>query len=152
MNARRDPQKPSTGWLSRISRPKKPRTTPPEKTPTSAATSATPKARRAPYAVSGWQVLASFSAIAIMALACIYHLYVRFEGIHSGYETGKERRVQAQLLLERRELRLEMASLKEQRRIEAEARQRLGMEVAPVERIVSTQQKRKAVAVSGGAL
>jgi cell division protein FtsL len=55
-------------------------------------------------------------------------------------------------LLERRELRLELASLKSPERIEIEARERLGMEIPDHRRIVPVGKKRKVVSVSGGAL
>jgi cell division protein FtsL len=56
------------------------------------------------------------------------------------------------LLLERRELRLELASLKSPGRVETEARERLGMEIPDHRRIVPVGRKRKSISVSGGAL
>jgi cell division protein FtsL len=150
MNLKRQPAASarSGGLLSRLSRPRHKRDA-----ETNVQASLMPHRGSAPTAAASLrQVVLSFMAILFMAAACVYHLHVRFEGIHTGYETGRERRIQARLLLERRELRLEMASLKEQRRIEAEARQRLGMEVPPVERIVSINKARKTVTVSGGTL
>jgi len=90
--------------------------------------------------------------IGVVAAAFIYHLHVRFEGVRLGYETSQARAERAQLLVERRELRLELASLKSLDRIEAEARQRLDMEIPDHKRIIPVRSpKRKTVATSGGA-
>jgi cell division protein FtsL len=82
----------------------------------------------------------------------IYHLHVRFEGVKLGYETSRQKKIQTRLLLEKKELMLELASLKEQKRIEEEARKKLGMEIPGFERIVPVTKKRRVVSVSGGAL
>lgn len=91
--------------------------------------------------------------VIFLAAACyIFHLHVRFEGVQMGYEASQQRKIQTQLLLERRELRLELASLKEQKRIEQEARKKLGMETPTFNRIIPVTKKRRVVSVSGGAL
>ena len=97
-------------------------------------------------------VLMMTVVIAIVCGAFIFHLSVRFEGVRLGYETSKARSLQTRLLLEQRELRLELASLKAPERVEADAREKLGMEVPDHNRIVPIDRKRKVVSVSGGAL
>lgn len=90
--------------------------------------------------------------LALVTGAFLAHLYIRFEGVRLGYETNRARAARTRLLLERRELRLELASLKSPGRVEAEARERLGMEIPDHRRIVSVGKKRKTISVSGGAL
>jgi cell division protein FtsL len=89
--------------------------------------------------------------IALVGGAFLAHLHVRYEGIRLGYETSKARAVRTRLLLERRELRLELASLKSPQQIEVEARERLGM-VAPDHSRIVPIRPRRTVAASGGAL
>lgn len=83
--------------------------------------------------------------------AFVWHLNVRYEGIRLGYETSRARAERARLLVERRELRLELASLKAPERIEALAREKLDMEMPKHDRIVTVGTKRRAVLASGGA-
>jgi len=90
--------------------------------------------------------------IVLVTAAFQVHLYIRFEGIRLGYDTNRARAARIRLLLERRELRLELASLKSPGRVEKEARERLGMEIPDHRRIVPVGRKRKSVSVSGGAL
>jgi len=87
-----------------------------------------------------------------ITVAFVFHLSVRFEGIRLGYETSKERSTQTRLLLERRELRLELASLKSPHRVEVEAKERLDMSVPDHRKIITIGKKRRLVSVSGGAL
>ena len=90
--------------------------------------------------------------IVLVTAAFLVHLYIRFEGVRLGYETNRARAARTRLLLERRELRLELASLKSPARVETEARERLGMEIPDHRRIVPVGRKRKSISVSGGAL
>jgi cell division protein FtsL len=90
--------------------------------------------------------------LAVVTVAMLAHLYVRFEGVRLGYETNRARATRTRLLLERRELRLELASLKSPDRVEAEARERLGMEIPDHRRIVPVGGKLEVLSVSGGAL
>jgi len=87
-----------------------------------------------------------------VAAAFVFHLHVRFDGIELGYATSAARARQSRLLLERQELRLELASLKSPAQIEADARERLGMEVPGHNRIIVVGEARRVVSVSGGAL
>ncbi|MDD5307087.1 MAG: cell division protein FtsL [Deltaproteobacteria bacterium] len=90
--------------------------------------------------------------VALVAGAFVFHLYVRFEGIHLGYETSRARAVRARMLVERRELRLELASMKSPDRVEIEAREKLGMEVPDHARIIPIGGRQAPAPASGGAL
>jgi cell division protein FtsL len=87
-----------------------------------------------------------------VAIAFVYHLRVRFEGIELGYATSAARAKQSHLVLERQELRLELASLKAPARVESEARERLGMDVPGHDRIMVIGEAKSAAPLSGGAL
>lgn len=89
------------------------------------------------------------AVIALVAGAFVFHLHLRYEGIRLGYETSRVRTARTRLLLERRELRLELATLKSPRQIEAEARERLGM-VAPDNSRIVPIRPRRTMAASGG--
>lgn len=91
-------------------------------------------------------------SLAIAAAGTLYHLHVRFEGVRLGYEASEQRKIQTKLMLQRRELRLELASMKELGRIEDEAREKLGMETPKAEDFVHVNKTKKVVTVSGGAL
>lgn len=88
---------------------------------------------------------------ALVAGLFVFHLSIRFEGVRLGYETSQARAERARLLVERRELRLELATLKSPKRVEAEARERLGMEVPDHSRIILMGKKNKTIVASGGA-
>jgi cell division protein FtsL len=109
-----------------------------------------PKARRAPQAPMSF-LLAALLVVCIAAAAFAYHLHVRFEGVWLGYETSRARAEHARLLVERRELRLELASLKSPGEVETEARERLGMEVPDHRRIIPIGKTLKPVLASGHA-
>jgi cell division protein FtsL len=89
--------------------------------------------------------------VALVSAAFVLHLHVRFEGVRLGYQTSQARAQRARLLVERRELRLELASLKAPKHVESEAREKLDMEMPDYRRIVSIGNKRKAVLASGRA-
>ena len=91
-------------------------------------------------------------ALAVSAAGILYHLHIRFEGVRLGYEASEQRKIQTRLMLQRRELRLELASMKEPGRIEDEAREKLGMETPKAEKFVHINKTKKVVSVSGGAL
>ena len=88
----------------------------------------------------------------IAGAALVYHLHVRFEGVRLGYEASKARRLQTRLMLKRRELRLELASMKDPGLIEDEAREKLAMEPPEFDKIIPVNRKQRVVSVSGGAL
>jgi cell division protein FtsL len=113
--------------------------------------SASAPAQRAISLGAGYLALFSLIVFAVTA-AFVLHLHVRFEGVELGYATSAARTRQSRLLLERQELRLELASLKSPARVEADARERLGMEVPGHDRIIVIGEARRVVSVSGGAL
>ena len=90
--------------------------------------------------------------IFIAGAALVYHLHIRFEGVRLGYEASKARRLQTRLMLKRRELRLELASMKDPGFIEDEAREKLAMEPPEFDKIIPVNRKQRVVSVSGGAL
>ena len=89
--------------------------------------------------------------LVVMAVAgaFVFHLHVRFQGVWLGYETSRARAERARLLIERRELRLELASLKSPARIETEAREKLGMEMPDHDRIIPIGKKLTPILASG---
>jgi cell division protein FtsL len=89
--------------------------------------------------------------VALVCAAFVFHLQVRFEGVRLGYLTSQARVQRARMLVERRELRLELASLKAPKHVESEAREKLDMEMPDYRRIVTIGSKRKAVLASGRA-
>lgn len=92
-----------------------------------------------------------FLVLMMISGAFATHLWVRFEGVRLGYATSLARDERAKLLLERRELRLELASLKAPARVEAEARDKLGMEVPEHARIIPVGKASNQLVASGGA-
>jgi cell division protein FtsL len=147
---RRPEMRTPSRWTYVLFRPAAPR----------AKRSSTPAAKSPPTSASprsetklGAGYLALFSLIVFaVAAAFVLHLHVRFDGIELGYATSAARARQSRLLLERQELRLELASLKSPARVEADARERLGMEVPGHDRIIVIGETRRFVSVSGGAL
>jgi cell division protein FtsL len=102
------------------------------------------------------QAPASFLAFSLLVIviscsAFVYHLHVRFEGVRLGYDTSQARAERARLLVERRELRLELASLKSPGEVETEAREKLGMDTPDHRRIIPIGKTRKPVLASGRA-
>ena len=137
---------PQSRWAAALFRPKAARA--PSRPPAGTAPAAPPAAGRALSAA----YLALFTLIVIAtAAALVYHLHVRFAGIELGYTTSAARARQSRLVLERQELRLELASLKSPARVEAEARERLGMAVPGHDRIILIGEARRPASVSGGA-
>ena len=101
---------------------------------------------------------ASASYLMLFVLLCIavtggliYHLHLRFEGVRLGYETSRVRAERAQLVAEQRELSLELSSLKSPERVEAEAREKLGMEMPELDQIVPMEKRVSPVLASGRA-
>lgn len=111
-----------------------------------------PKRRPAPLhqAPTSFLILSTV-VTALCCLAFVAHLYIRFEGIRLGYQTSFARAERARLLVERRELRLELATLKSPGEVEAEARERLGMEMPDHNNIIPINRNRTRVLASGRA-
>jgi cell division protein FtsL len=87
--------------------------------------------------------------IAVVTAAFVYHLHIRFEGVWLGYETSRARAEKARLLVERRELRLELASLKSPEKVKLEATEKLGMSMPEHEQIIPIHKRAKRVLASG---
>lgn len=75
-------------------------------------------------------------AVIAASVAFIAHLSLRFETVSLGYDVGRARRDQRQLVEERRLLSIEAATLRDLGRVETIARGALGMEVPEAERVV----------------
>lgn len=77
-------------------------------------------------------------AVAVLAtgIAFVTHLALRFETVRLGYEVGRERRVQRELLDQRRVLSLEAATLKQPSRVETIARSTLSMDTPTSAQVV----------------
>jgi cell division protein FtsL len=147
---RRPEKRAESRWTYVLFRPAEPRARR-ASTPGTDAPNGAPPTRRAPAIGVGYLALMCLVVFAVAA-AFVYHLHVRFEGVELGYATSAARARQSRLLLERQELRLELASLKAPARVEAEARERLGMVVPGHDRIIVIGESRRVVSVSGGAL
>jgi len=102
----------------------------------SAVSSLPPARRQRLRGAVGTRGLAGSVAIfaALFALAA-FHAWTRIEGTLAGYELSRAQVEHAELLREQQALRLELATRKGARRIEADARRRLGMTEPAPERI-----------------
>ncbi len=99
-----------------------------------------------------YSYLVFFCLLSLMVTgALIYHLHIRFEGVRLGYMTSRARAACAQLIAERRELRLEYSSLKSPERIESAAREKLGMEMPEHDRIILMKKRVTPMLASGRA-
>ncbi|MCK9461865.1 MAG: cell division protein FtsL [Proteobacteria bacterium] len=147
---RRPEKRAPSRWTYVLFRPTAPRAKRPSTPDDRAAHGSNASARPASLG-PGYLVLFSLAVFAAAA-AFVFHLHVRFDGIELGYATSAARARQSRLLLEQRELRLELASLKSPARVEADARERLGMAVPGHDRIIVIGEARRFVSVSGGAL
>jgi cell division protein FtsL len=114
----------------------------PERFPELAAWRAEREAQRRTHAPRGflwvWAV-----AVALATLAFVVHLHVRFQIIQTGYALSQAQGEQRRMRLAQRELRLELATLKEPGRIEGQARELLGMERPDHERIIRLDGRRQ---------
>jgi cell division protein FtsL len=127
---------------------------PEEQRPEPSAPPSPTRPRRSPAGhprTSAWYLVLFFFAVIAASGAFVVHLNVRFEGVRLGYETSRARAERSRLLVERRELRLELASLKSPARVESEARERLGMEMPDHTRIIPIGKKLAPVLASGRA-
>jgi len=147
---RRPEKHPPSRWTGVLFRPAAPRARR-SSAPDAGASPTAARQRPAPSLGAGYLALLCLIVFAVTA-AFVLHLHVRFDGVELGYATSAARARQSRLLLERQELRLELASLKSPARVEADARERLGMEVPGHDRIFVIGEARRVVSVSGGAL
>jgi cell division protein FtsL len=115
-------------------------------------TQRTSRAPRTRVEQASLSYLVIFTLLSVLITgALIYHLHLRFDGVRLGYETSRARAERAQLVAEQRELRLELSSLKSPERVEAEAREKLGMEMPGNDRIIPIDRKAAPVVASGRA-
>lgn len=82
------------------------------------------------------------AAVLATATAFIVHLALRFETVRLGYEVGETRREQRRLIEQQRLLAIEAATLRGSERVEAVARNALGMDVPDPESIVPIEEQR----------
>jgi len=80
-------------------------------------------------------------AISLAVVAFVLHLHVRFDIIQTGYALSQAQAEQRRLRLAQRELRLELATLKEPGRIEEQARELLSMDRPDHDRIIRLDER-----------
>ncbi|MCC7536327.1 MAG: cell division protein FtsL [Deltaproteobacteria bacterium] len=100
------------------------------------------------HARRGFLGIWTLSALAAAA-AFVLHLAIRFEVIRLGYELGRQRSIQADLLEDKRLLSLEAASLRDAARVELVARGTLGMSLPTSDRIIPIRDARPARRAAG---
>lgn len=88
-------------------------------------------------------------AVVAATIAFVAHLALRFETVRLGYEVGRARRAQRELVEERRLLSIEAATLRDSERVEAIARGTLGMDLPAADRIVPVGAGSEARRASG---
>lgn len=88
-------------------------------------------------------------AVLAATAAFVVHLSLRFETVRLGYEVGRARRAQRELVEESRLLSIEIATLRDQGRVEAIARGTLGMDLPSADRIVPVGAGSEARRASG---
>ncbi len=89
-------------------------------------------------------------ALLATALAFVVHLAIRFQTVQLGYDVGRARKTQRDLLDQRRTLELEAAHLRHPARVEAIARERLGMDTPGSDAIVVIRRRGTASRPAGG--
>jgi cell division protein FtsL len=84
-------------------------------------------ARRLLRTMRGWLVRRAFMLGAVLVALCLVQVWLQLQVMHLGYELSVARQMQLRLEHERRELDVELATLRDPGRIDALARHRLGM-------------------------
>lgn len=95
-----------------------------------------PRSRRLRGAVGTQGVLGDLLVFLAVGLVAAIHAWTRIEGTLAGYALSAAQVEHSELLQEQKALRLELATLKSSRRLEVEARERLGMVKPAPDRIV----------------
>lgn len=95
-----------------------------------------PRSRRLRGAVSTRGVAADVLLFALVAALASIHAWTRIEGTMAGYALSAAQVEHSELLREQKALRLELATQKSSRRIEADAKKRLGLVKPSPDRIV----------------
>jgi hypothetical protein len=103
---------------------------------------------RVPKASGSYLAVTSLVVI-VVTMAFLFHLHVRFEGIMLGYKTSEARAERIKIITERRELRLELSSLKSPKHLEIKAREEFDMEIPDYRKIVTIGKKQHSVLASG---
>jgi len=78
-------------------------------------------------AMRGWLVRRAFMLGAVLVALCMVQVWLRLQVMQVGYELSVARQMQLRLEHERRELDVELATLRDPGRIDALARKRLGL-------------------------
>lgn len=85
-------------------------------------------------------VLRDTAIFALLGALASLHAWTRIEGTMAGYELSRAQVEHADLLREQKALRLELATRKGAKRIEADARSRLGMTEPAPDRIFAIER------------
>jgi cell division protein FtsL len=89
---------------------------------------ATPKRERAARAAgSRWRLLLGVFLGVVLIAAVLLHVWLRLQVVRMGYVLSTTSKLQTRLEQENRELKVELATLTSPERLEAMARQRLGL-------------------------
>ena len=87
----------------------------------------TPNPSRLLRVVRGWLVRRVLVLGAALVVLCMVQVWLRLQVLHVGYELSAARRMQLRLEHEQRQLEVELATLRDPRRLGEVARRRLGM-------------------------
>jgi cell division protein FtsL len=87
----------------------------------------TPDAGRLMRVMRGYLVRRVLVLGGILVALCMLQVWLRLQVMHVGYELSAAREMQLRLVHEQHELELELATIRDPRRIGEHARQRLGM-------------------------
>ncbi len=86
-----------------------------------------PAERRLGRLTRGWLVRRSLLLGGLLVALCVLRVWLSHQVMRVAYDLSEARKVQLKLEHEQRELELELATLRDPRRIEEAARHRLGM-------------------------
>lgn len=77
--------------------------------------------------VRGWVVRRAFALFLALVGLCMVQVWLRLQVTHVGYDLSVARQLQLKLEQERRELEVELATLRDPARLDDVARRRLGL-------------------------
>jgi len=101
-----------------------------------------PRRQRLRGAVGTKGLLGSIAFFAVLFALATFHAWTRIEGTLAGYELSRAQVEHAELLREQKTLRLELATRKGARRVEADARSKLGMTEPASDKIFAIEGKK----------
>jgi len=84
-------------------------------------------ARRLLRAMRGLILRRAFALGAVLVALCMLHVWLRLQVVKLGYDLSAARQMQLRLEHEQRELEVELATLRDPRRLDELARRQLGM-------------------------